>query len=307
VTDRHFLERSVIYLFIVSLIWAFSFGLIKWHLAGQVDAVVISTIRLGLSLLVFLPFWRPRRVGRALAGNFMLIGAIQFGLMYLAYIYSYQFFTASHNIAILTIFTPLLVTLLADVLNRRLVWAFLAGALLAIVGAAVIEYRAGSRYDLTIGVLLVQTSNLAFAMGQVWYRRIRLANPTLVDREVFGWLYVGGVAVCLLALPWMADLSRLPTTATQWAVLGYLGVVASGVAFFLWNYGATKVSTGVLAVANNLKIPLAVAVSLLVFGETADLPRLLIGGALIAAGLGMNEIVTRRRHRSQSLAAPEPS
>ena len=45
-------------LFIVSLIWAFSFGLIKDRLAG-LDANFVAAARLLISLLIFLPFLRP--------------------------------------------------------------------------------------------------------------------------------------------------------------------------------------------------------------------------------------------------------
>ena len=45
------------YLVIVSLIWAFSFGLIKTYLVG-LDPFVVSGIRIGIALLVFLPFLR---------------------------------------------------------------------------------------------------------------------------------------------------------------------------------------------------------------------------------------------------------
>jgi len=65
--------------------------------------------------------------------------------------------------------------------------------------------------------------------------------------------------------------------------------VASGLGFWLWNAGARRVSAGTLAVFNDLKIPLAVAVSLLVFGEQTDLPRLLMGGTLVLAALLLNE------------------
>jgi len=74
-------------------------------------------------------------------------------------------------------------------------------------------------------------------------------------------------------------------TGLQWAVLGYLGVLASGICFFLWNIEAAKVAAAMLAVMNNLKIPLAVASSLAFFGESADPARLLGGGALIAIAL----------------------
>ena len=64
-----------------------------------------------------------------------------------------------------------------------------------------------------------------------------------------------------------------------------LGVAASGLGFFLWNRGATRVSAGTLAAMNNVKIPLAVACSLVVFGEQADLPRLFLGGGLMASAV----------------------
>ena len=44
-----------------------------------------------------------------------------------------------------------------------------------------------------------------------------------------------------------------------------------------------------VAVLNNVKVPLAVAVSMLVFGREADVPRLLVGGGLLLVALWMNE------------------
>ena len=46
-------------LLFVSLLWAFSFGLIKRHLGG-LDSSFVAAVRLGLALLVFLPFVRLR-------------------------------------------------------------------------------------------------------------------------------------------------------------------------------------------------------------------------------------------------------
>jgi drug/metabolite transporter (DMT)-like permease len=74
----------------------------------------------------------------------------------------------------------------------------------------------------------------------------------------------------------------------QLAVLLYLGLLASGIGFFLWNVGATRVGTGVLAVFNNVKVPLAVLVSLLFFREQTDLARLALGGGIILLALYLN-------------------
>jgi drug/metabolite transporter (DMT)-like permease len=266
-------------LLLVSLLWAFSFGLIK-GLTG-IDAAFLSAARLGLALLVFLPFLRLRglapRTGLALAG----IGAVQFGLMYLAYNESFRFLRA-HEIAVFTLTTPVLVTLLADAFDRTLRRRALLAALVAVAGAACIVVKTAPTAGTLTGVALVQLSNCAFALGQVLYRRRARAAAPLRDRDVFGLLYAGAFALTLPVSLARTDFAALPLTAANLGVLLYLGVVASGAGFFLWNLGATRVSAGTLAVMNNAKIPLAVAVSLLVFGESADGPRLLAGGALMA-------------------------
>ena len=282
-------------LLLVTLIWAFSFGLIK-HLTGF-DGAFLSAARLGLALLVFLPFLRLRglasRSGFALAG----IGAVQFGLMYLAYNESFRYLK-SYEIALFTLTTPVLVTLLADGFDRTLRARALLAAVLAVVGGACVVVKTTAVSATFTGIVLVQLSNLAFALGQVLYRRLRTSQPALRDRDIFGLLYAGAFAVTLPVCLLRTHFAALPLTPTNLSVLLYLGVAASGVGFFLWNRGATQVSAGTLAAMNNAKIPLGIAVSLLVFGETADLPRLLVGGALMAIAVWVAE------GRARPLGAP---
>jgi drug/metabolite transporter (DMT)-like permease len=77
----------------------------------------------------------------------------------------------------------------------------------------------------------------------------------------------------------------------------YLGVVASGLGFFLWNYGARKVNTGTLAIFNDLKIPLAILISILIFNESTDLTRLVIGCVIIITALWMNDQIVKSKSR----------
>ena len=46
-----------------------------------------------------------------------------------------------------------------------------------------------------------------------------------------------------------------------------------------------RVNAGALAAFNNAKIPLGIACSLLFFGETANVARLVLGGAVMALGV----------------------
>ena len=280
----------MVQLVIVSLLWAFSFGLIKKYLGG-VDSAFVSAARLGLALVVFLPFLRLRGVNMRLALTLAAIGAVQFGLMYLAYIESFRYLRA-YEAALFTITTPIFVTLFADALDRKLRPRALAAALVAVVGTAFVTVKSADLNVTLAGLALVQLSNAAFAVGQIGYARVRAAHRGLRDRDVFALLYGGGFLVAL-AVMLARDVSVTLTTPHLLTLL-YLGVIASGVGFFLWNVGATRVSAGTLAVMNNAKVPLAVAVALLFFGETANLPAL--GASLALLGLAL--WLARRGDRS---------
>jgi drug/metabolite transporter (DMT)-like permease len=240
----------MVLLIVVSLIWAFSFGLIKRFLVG-VDSTFVATARLGLALLVFLPFLRlrgmPWKTALSLAAIF--------------------------------------VTLLADALDRKLRPRALLAALLSVVGTGFVALKSLDLNVTLIGLALVQFSNAAFAIGQVFYRRLRARHVELRDRDVFALLY--GSAFIVAALAMFAKDVSVTLTPPQLVTLLYLGILASGVGFFLWNVGATRVSAGTLAVMNNAKVPLAVAVSLIFFDEQAHLLSLIASLILMASAVAL--------------------
>jgi drug/metabolite transporter (DMT)-like permease len=268
-------------LVLASLLWAASFGLIARHLA-HVDATLVATLRLFLCALVFAP-WLPRGARALTWARLLAVGAVQFGLMYLLYIRAYASL-AGHEVALFTVATPLHVALLEGALARRFAARAALGVLLVVAGAAVLQWQRprGAAWD---GFLLVQAANLAFAAGQVAYRRVQ-PRSGLSHGRAHAVLFLGALvascgAVLVLGAPGLPALTR-----TQWAVLGYLGLVPSALAFYLWNSGATRVQAGTLAALNDLKVPLAIGVAVVVFGEASAPPaQLLPGLALFAAGL----------------------
>ena len=134
--------------------------------------------------------------------------------------------------------------------------------------------------------------------GQPRTTRQDLVND-LKSRDHFGVLYLGGFVATIVLVLLGTDLSSVSISVKQFQVLLFLGVLASGLGFFLWNYGATKTNAGTLAVMNNLKIPLAVTVSLLFFETVSGgaLMRLLIGGAIIVGAVCLNEKITASSKR----------
>ncbi|MCC7299543.1 MAG: EamA family transporter [Verrucomicrobia bacterium] len=279
-------------LLLVSLIWAFSFGLIKGGLIGFPSSAA-AFIRLAVALAVFAPFLRLRGLRASDALKLMITGAVQYGLMYVAYMYAFEHLKA-YEVALFTVFTPIFVTIINDLFERRINPAALSAVALAVAGGFVIEYRQISSSELWKGFALMQGANLCFAFGQIFYRRIMQNLPEKqTDLQVFGLLYLGAAFTTALAAtgtPW----GTLLITSKQALTLLYLGIVASGLGFFLWNIGARKVSPGTLAVFNNLKIPLGILASVLFFGEKADYPRLLAGGALMVVALVVSNLKNAR-------------
>ena len=309
----------MILLVLASLLWSVSFALID---KSGIDPDLLAAARLGLAALLFLPaLWRsdggahpaetdsrprwpaavrslrkqkaeghgPRRL------RLVAIGALQFGVMYVLVLRSFQFLKG-HEVVLLTITTPLFVVLVESLIERRNSLRPWLGSVVAVVSGAFIlsgSEDPGAEGGFWVGFTLVQLSNLAFAAGQVLYRREESRGGfdkvnAAKSAGRFGLLYIGAF---LVALPWaliQVEPEALSLTRAQlWSVL-YLGIVPSGLAFFLWNLGATKVSVGALAVMNNLKIPLAVLVALLPpFSEEADIQRLLVSSLLLGAALAI--------------------
>ena len=277
----------MLYLIIVSLIWAFSFGLIKSTLVG-LDPNFVSFARLLISFFVFLPLINISALDRSTKVKFMGIGALQYGLMYIAYIYAYQFLQ-SYEIVLFTIFTPIFVTMTNDIIERKFSAKFFISAVIAVIGAVIILYKNIDSPDFILGFILVQISNICFAAGQIFYVRLKNSTSQSSNYSLFALLYLGAVIITLPATLMTTNYGNLELTIEQIFTLLYLGVISSGIAFYLWNVGATKVNGGTLAVFNNLKIPTAIAVSIFVFGEIGDILKLAVGSVIIISALILSE------------------
>ena len=125
-----------------------------------------------------------------------------------------------------------------------------------------------------------------FFFAPLWKR----ANPQVPDRSVFTLLSLGGVfSVGCFSLV-LTDFQAVELSTDHCKAILYLGCVASGLGFFLWNKGASVSNPGTLAAFNNAVVPLAVLFSLFIFGEadnldTESLVRLIVGAGLIGTAV----------------------
>ncbi|EIU7556643.1 MULTISPECIES: carboxylate/amino acid/amine transporter [Providencia] len=287
-------------LVITTLLWAASFSLIGEYLAGQVDSWFSVLVRVALASLVFLPFLRWRQFSLKVIALYMAVGACQLGVMYLFVFHAYQYLTVAEFL-LFTVLTPLYVTLIYDLLERQpLRKGYLFSSLLAVIGAAIIRYDHLSE-SFWLGLLFVQLANIFFAIGQVGYKRLMEIHP-IPQHQAFSWFYLGATLVALIGWLLFGNKSMMPTTTLQWGVLLWLGIVASGIGYFMWNYGATKVDAGTLAIMNNMMVPAGLLVNFAIWQQHPDWLSFTIGSSLIIASLWVHRrwILSRPLHKTGS-------
>lgn len=277
-------------LLFVSILWAFSFGLIKGQLTG-IDPSLVAAIRLLLCAVIFLPFIKFSTDNR-FSLKLLALGALQFGVMYWAYIQSYQYLPA-YLVAVLTIFTPIYVYLIACFIEKKFNYQVLLPVIGSIIGAAVIVYQSPNSSEWITGFFILQIANLAFATGQIGYKYLAASSKSTHTNNM-AIMYIGAAIFSLTVMIINQAYVGIPDISQQqWTTLFYLGIVASGVGFALWNLGAKQVTPQTLAVMNNGYIPFAVLFSLTLFGEQADLKRLLIGTTIMLLSLWWLERKTK--------------
>ena len=253
------------YLIAISILWSFSFGIIKYGLAG-IDSSFISFARNVIALTFFssITIYNIKKFSFDL--KLVGIGALQFGLMYIFYIESYQYLPA-YLIATFTITTPIYVVLASkylngNSLNRNGIYAIL----LVIIGSYLMRFNSLNLEDYMLGFVLIQCANIFFATGQILFKKWNDKNK---DKDIvhnFSQLFFGATLITSIFYFLGSSESTILTQSNLFSLL-FLGIISSGIGFLMWNIGATNVSAEKLAVMNNAVIPIAIFNSYLIFGE----------------------------------------
>lgn len=215
----------------------------------------------------------------------MGIGSIQVGLMYLFFYQSFSYLKV-YEVILFTIFTPLYISLIGNALDRKFILKNVLGALVAVIGSFIIRYK-GIDSNFLMGFLLVQGANISFAIGQVIYRKLSL-SPLMkgIDQmSVFSYFYLGAIVFVTPLCFLFSDFTKIPTSSSQWLALLWLGIGASGIGYYLWNKGACEVNHGVLAVMNNMVIPLGIILNFLWMRNINLEPSFIVGTVMILISL----------------------
>jgi len=258
----------MIYLIIVSILWSFSFGIIKYGLSG-VDSSYISFIRSLIALLFFssISVYNIKKFSFDL--RLILIGGLQFGLMYIFYIQSYAYLPA-YLIATFTITTPIFIGLASKYIAHQSISKNGIYAIsLVIIGSFLMRKNFVNPLDYWVGFLLIQSANLFFASGQILFKEWKLKNDSTDILYNFSQMFLGATIVTYIFYFLSTSNSNQLSSENLFALI-FLGLISTGLGFLFWNLGSLKVANEKLAVMNNLIIPIAILNSFFIFGEQID-------------------------------------
>jgi drug/metabolite transporter (DMT)-like permease len=186
--------------------------------------------------------------------------------------------------ALLVNLAPLLVAFgAAGLLKERLSRPLIVGALVSLLGVAIIAVGTGSGHSDGLGVLLCLVAAVLYAAG------VLVQKPALrhVDPLTAIWL------ACLIAtavlLPWAPQLAHELTTAPLRAVGGgiYLGLFPTALGFTAWSHALRRSDASRLAAATYAVPAVSILLSWLFLGETPT-AWALIGGTICLVGVALS-------------------
>lgn len=199
--------------------------------------------------------------------------------------YHALYFTALRNAppveaGLIAYLWPLLIVVFsAHLPGERLRWFHLAGALLGLVGTALIVSRGGVAFEARygLGYLAALGCALTWSTYSVTSRCFR-AVPTAI---VAGYCAAAAILSALAHLAF--ETTIWPASASQWlAVLG-LGLMPVGAAFYVWDHGVKRGDIQLLGAASYVA-PLLSTLILILAGFGAFTLKIAVAALLITGG-----------------------
>jgi drug/metabolite transporter (DMT)-like permease len=299
--------RAHLSLLAVVVVWAGSFSVIKALLDDGVPAIDIAILRYAIAAPGFaFILWRARGLPGLTRGDAARVVAA--GLLVVV---GYHVFlnvgtrdTTAGIAALVVALAPGMTLALALTLGLdRVRPRHVAGLAVAFVGVAiVVALGSGSElsFESAKGPLVVLGAPLAFASYNV------ILKPLLGRHDLLALT----AATSLVGIVGLVPLVRRSTvepvvnaSATEAALLLYLGVLATLLGYILWNVGLRGIGP-TRAVAYTYAIsPLAVVFGAVTLGETVT-PWLVVGGVLVVGGIAAAQGVSvpgRRAKREPAI------
>ncbi len=290
-------KKGIIALSVTVFIWASTFTIIKIGLE-KITPVTLSFVRSILATF-FLLGWLLLRKGRqeiARALKFHLGYIIGLGVVGVALFNIFQNMgiglTSSGIASLLVASNPVFILILsAMILGEKITRNKAAGIVLGSVGIIVVTFlgknmailiRSGSFW----GNILALLSAVCWAVYSVMNKRA-LKSYTPLTLTVLA--YVFGSFILFFLCFTFGNLSLVfRWSLSSWLILLYLGILASGVTFYLWNYALSTMEASRVSIFIFLVPVVAIFLGKLILSEPIT-GFTFLGTALVLSGIYLME------------------
>jgi len=275
----------------VAFIWGINIPIMKIGLDQMTNVYVFNAIRLIISSLVLAALaMRERRRGIrpnvTLPRRKIIIYAIivsgTYQLLFLLGIAR----TTSGNTALIIATVPMWTALLARVfLNERLVRLAWCGLIIALAGTVIVALQKGdvsAGTEHLYGNIFILGAALAWSTGTV-YSRPMLTQISPMQLSASAAVMALPLHV-VFAYGGYTDAVPALQSMNLWLILIYSGVLSTGLALPMWNFGVRHAGAAHASIIQNLIPLIAIVAAWLSRGEAITTPQL-FGGALILSGL----------------------
>lgn len=300
-------RRPELALLLTVLIWGLNFPVIKLPLE-ELPAFVVNALRFGFSVFVLGvmharsagAFWEPVRrwpvriallglLGYAAYQGFFILGIAR---------------TTAGNGALIMASVPIWTALGARLLGvERLPLGAWVGLGIGFVGTLFVVLGGSAEVSLSeaafLGNMLMLGGAFTWAAYTVLMRPMMDRGASDTGIAFFAMMSAMPILWALGAWEW-GDTNLLEISGTSWAAIVFSGLLSTGAAYAWWNQGVRALGPSQAAAWNNLVPVIAVAVGVLLLGETVSAMQL-GGGAFILGGLF---VMRRARRRVTAPAVP---
>jgi len=279
------------------VIWASTFAATKLGLV-EIAPITLAFLRfLIASFILVIAVWltkQSKQLKNAFKQDtpfFLLLGLTGIALMFILENFAIKF-TSTSEAAIIMNSDPILIAILAyffigEKFNKYKV----LGILLGFVGVLIVIFNKTDFASLIktqsfLGNMLALASSFAWAIYTIMIKkRVDKYGPTIVTTiaSIFGAIFL------LIAMFLFEGLPNFGSyTMNSWLLVLYLGVIVSGLSFFLWNYALKHFEASKVGMYWFLVPVIAVIIGISLFKEELT-AQMIIGTLLIFTGIYLTE------------------
>jgi drug/metabolite transporter (DMT)-like permease len=259
----------------------------------EINPYVFAFFRFAISsvfyiLVISATPWRISIPGRDYLRIF-IVGLVLIPGNQVMYLVGQSMTTASHS-SLLFATMPIFVYILALLfLGERPSSRRFAGILIAMIGVYIILAGGRVRFGMETlrGDLIVLAAVIAWAVGTIMVKPLAIKYGAF---RVVGLALTFGSAVYLpYGLYRTIDYDLTGISPSGWLSIGYMALVVSGLAYFLWYWVLKYMEASRIAVLQNIQPIIATAVAAVMLGEPVG-KSLVAGGLIVIGGVILTEI-----------------